>query len=217
MSVHLLPTTAPVFDYGLCPRELCSFTRRPLASSRSMDETWRPWLWKCQRWGRWAEPSRVSPTGWAMETAALNPWCLLGARHSVFVVYSPCPHLSELSPLACFDGCVGGFPSSPPAATADTAKIRWSLESVSESRVTHQTRCCLGMVLEKKGNFSLFFSFAKLGMWVVSCFSCIVFLLGKGSRSSPPHPPGNEEEGGLWSEEQTLAIALTSLLPHITQ
>lgn len=66
-----------------------------------------------------------------------------------------------------------------------------------------------GMVLEKKGNFSLCFLFAKLGMWGVSCFSCIVFLLGKGSRSSPPHPPGNEEESGLWSEEQMLAIALT--------
>lgn len=63
---------------------------------------------------------------------------LLGARRFIFVIYIPYFRLSQLSPLPCFDGCVGGFLSLPPTATADTAERRDDLQCQSQGPVLHR-------------------------------------------------------------------------------
>lgn len=142
MSVHLLPTTALVLTTDFV-RENCVF------SSDVPMQTLGLWM-KPGGCGYGSEVPALGMVGWALprataSTVGCGNCCikplvsrqLLGARHFVSVVYSPCFRLSRLSPLACFDDCVGGFPSSPPAATADMAKIRDDLRNRCQSPMFH--------------------------------------------------------------------------------
>lgn len=150
-------------DYRLCPRKLCFFIWRPHANSRSMDETWRLWLWKwgastgygglssptchCQHCGLWkllhqAPGVQTAPWSQALHVCGLQPML---------------PTLQALPPRLFWWLC-GWFSFLASCCDCRHGKNkRWSPELVSESHVPHQTRRCLGMVLETKGNFSLFF------------------------------------------------------------
>lgn len=150
-------------DYGLWPRELCSFIQHPPASSRSMDETWGLWLWTwsasagggelsspachCQCCGLW---KRLNRTPGAQTTPRSQALRVCGLQAVLPSLQALPPRLfwwlrGWFSFLASYSDCRHG------------KNKRWSPESVSESHVRHQTHCCLGMVLERKGNFSLFF------------------------------------------------------------
>lgn len=154
-------------------------------------------LCHCQCCGLWKLPHQMS--GGQM---------LVGAKCSIFVIHIPHCHLSQLWPPPLFWWLCQWFSSLASYMTANTAERG---DDLSEFHIT-QTCCCLRMDLERKGNFNLFF-IHKVKDVGGSYFSCIVFLLGKGSRSSPPNLPGNEEERGPWSGEGTFACNYSSLFP----
>lgn len=92
--------------------------------------------------------------------SSIQPWCPDAPQSQALRLCDLQPMLPSLQalPLTCLDGPMGGFPSSPPTVTADMGKIRGDFQNRCQSPyVTHQARCCLGLVLERKGNFSLFF------------------------------------------------------------
>lgn len=150
-------------DYGLCPRELCSFIWRPLASSRSMGETWRLWLWKwsasagggglsypschCQRCGlwkllHWIPGVQTAPRSKELRVCGLQPML---------------PSLWALPPRL-FWWLRGWFSFLASYCDCRHGKIRDDLQNRCQSPISlrDQTHCCLGMVLERKRNFSLF-------------------------------------------------------------
>lgn len=111
---------------------------------------------KCQHWMWWPELCSVPlPVLWAVETATSNVWC-------PDPPWSQALHLCDLHPI------FPSLPALPPplfwwlcgwfsflASYCDCRhgrKKRWSPVSESGSSIT-QTCCCLGIVLERKGNF----------------------------------------------------------------
>lgn len=111
--------------------------------------------------------------------SCIQPWCPDDAQRQALHLCGLQPVLLSLL-LACLDGPVGGFPSSPPTATADMGKIRDEFQNWCESpHVTHQAHCCLGVVLERKGNFSLFSHSQSWGCEVFYVFLVLFLCLGK--------------------------------------
>lgn len=127
----------------------------------------------------WALPcATASAVGcglWKLPHQVSGVQMLPGAKCSIFVIYIPHFHLFSSALLPRFDGCVSGFLSLPPTATADTAERR---DDLSESGVT-QTCCCLGMVLERKRNFISFFIHEIKDVGGLNIFLVLSSCLGK--------------------------------------